>query len=64
MDLRANQMDTNAVVNHTGGIMLFSALITDITCNIDMTWFPFDVVAPFSVRLFRNKYLYCSNSAM
>lgn len=44
MDLRANQMRTNAVVNYTGDIMLFSALITDITCNIDMTWFPYDVV--------------------
>lgn len=44
MNVEESQMSTNAVLNYTGGIMLFSAIITDITCGLDMSDFPFDQV--------------------
>jgi hypothetical protein len=42
MNVRENELSTNAVLNYTGGVLLFRAVITKITCNLDMTYFPFD----------------------
>lgn len=44
MNIEENELMTNAILKSDGGIMLFKAVITDISCNFDMTYFPFDQV--------------------
>uniref|UniRef100_A0A914VJX9 Uncharacterized protein n=1 Tax=Plectus sambesii TaxID=2011161 RepID=A0A914VJX9_9BILA len=42
MNVEENELETNAVIHNDGRMMLFRSLITDITCNLDLTYFPFD----------------------
>uniref|UniRef100_A0A914VKH5 Uncharacterized protein n=1 Tax=Plectus sambesii TaxID=2011161 RepID=A0A914VKH5_9BILA len=42
MNVRENELHTNVLIEHTGKISLFRAIITDITCSLDMQRFPFD----------------------
>ncbi|CAI4222723.1 unnamed protein product [Auanema sp. JU1783] len=42
MNVEENEMETNAIVNNTGHVMLFRSLITDVSCNLNLEQFPFD----------------------
>ncbi|KAK0410172.1 hypothetical protein QR680_004993 [Steinernema hermaphroditum] len=42
MNVKDNEMQTNVLVQHTGRISLFRAIITDVTCDLDMQRFPYD----------------------
>ncbi|EPB70551.1 Neurotransmitter-gated ion-channel ligand binding domain protein [Ancylostoma ceylanicum] len=42
MNIRENEMQTNALIQHTGHISLFRALITDVTCDLRLEMFPYD----------------------
>ncbi|KIH64957.1 Neurotransmitter-gated ion-channel ligand binding domain protein [Ancylostoma duodenale] len=42
MNIRENEMQTNALIQHTGHISLFRALITDVTCDLRLERFPYD----------------------
>ncbi len=42
MNIVENEVSTNVVLNYTGGILYFRAVISRVTCNLDMTYFPFD----------------------
>ncbi|ULT92251.1 hypothetical protein L3Y34_009775 [Caenorhabditis briggsae] len=42
MNVEENEMETNAIVDHTGRVMLFRSMITDISCNLNLQQFPFD----------------------
>ena len=42
MNIQENEVSTNVVLNYTGGILYFRAVISRVTCNLDMTYFPFD----------------------
>ncbi|CAD6186906.1 unnamed protein product [Caenorhabditis auriculariae] len=42
MNVEENEMETNAIVNHDGRVMLFRSMITDISCNLNLQQFPFD----------------------
>jgi hypothetical protein len=44
MNVEENQISTNVLLSYTGEVSLFSAVITEITCGLDMTAFPFDLV--------------------
>lgn len=44
MNVKENEMETNVLVDNTGSVVLFRSMITDITCNLDLTYFPFDQV--------------------
>lgn len=37
MNVKENELTTNAVLNYSGSVMCFRAVITKITCNLDMT---------------------------
>ncbi|KAF1752523.1 hypothetical protein GCK72_019078 [Caenorhabditis remanei] len=42
MNIKENEMQTNVQIEHTGKISLFRAIITDITCDLQMEKFPYD----------------------
>ncbi|KAI1723902.1 neurotransmitter-gated ion-channel ligand binding domain-containing protein [Ditylenchus destructor] len=42
MNVKDNEMQTNALVRHDGRVSLFRAIITDITCSLNLHRFPFD----------------------
>lgn len=42
MNVEENEMETNAIVDNTGRVMLFRSMITDISCNLNLQQFPFD----------------------
>ncbi len=42
MNVRDNEMLTNVLVRNDGRVSLFRAIITDITCNLNLHRFPFD----------------------
>ena len=42
MNLKDNQLDTYVMIENGGMVTLFRSIITDITCNLEMTYFPFD----------------------
>lgn len=42
MNVRESEMMTNALVQHDGRVSLFRAIITDITCHLNLHRFPFD----------------------
>ncbi|KAH7731182.1 CRE-ACR-17 protein [Aphelenchoides avenae] len=42
MNVKDNEMQTNALVHSDGSVSLFRAIITDITCNLNLHRFPFD----------------------
>uniref|UniRef100_F1L7E1 Neuronal acetylcholine receptor subunit alpha-10 n=1 Tax=Ascaris suum TaxID=6253 RepID=F1L7E1_ASCSU len=42
MNIRNNELQTNVRIDNTGRISLFRALITDISCDLNMQKFPFD----------------------
>uniref|UniRef100_A0A915DQ15 Neurotransmitter-gated ion-channel ligand-binding domain-containing protein n=1 Tax=Ditylenchus dipsaci TaxID=166011 RepID=A0A915DQ15_9BILA len=42
MNVKDNEMQTNALVRNDGRVSLFRAIITDITCSLNMHRFPFD----------------------
>uniref|UniRef100_A0A915ERH7 Neurotransmitter-gated ion-channel ligand-binding domain-containing protein n=1 Tax=Ditylenchus dipsaci TaxID=166011 RepID=A0A915ERH7_9BILA len=42
MNVKDNEMQTNALVRNDGRVSLFRAIITDITCNLNLHRFPFD----------------------
>lgn len=44
MNVRENEVETNAVLKSNGDVMLFKSVITDLACMLDMTYFPFDQV--------------------
>lgn len=44
MNIRNNELQTNVRIDNTGRISLFRALITDISCDLNMQKFPFDHV--------------------
>lgn len=44
MNVDENEMETNAIISDDGRVVLFRALITDISCNLSLEQFPFDQV--------------------
>lgn len=57
MNVEENSLSTNVVLAHTGQMILFSAVITEITCGLDMAGFPFDqVIGPRIRHLFEQIY--------
>uniref|UniRef100_A0A8R1HT71 Neur_chan_LBD domain-containing protein n=2 Tax=Caenorhabditis japonica TaxID=281687 RepID=A0A8R1HT71_CAEJA len=42
MNVEENEMETNAIVDSSGRVMLFRSMITDISCNLNLQQFPFD----------------------
>ncbi|KAI1719785.1 neurotransmitter-gated ion-channel ligand binding domain-containing protein [Ditylenchus destructor] len=42
MNVKDNEMQTNALVRNDGRVSLFRAIITDITCSLNLHRFPFD----------------------
>ncbi|PAV86757.1 hypothetical protein WR25_06394 [Diploscapter pachys] len=42
MNVDENEMETNAIISDDGRVVLFRALITDISCNLSLEQFPFD----------------------
>lgn len=44
MNIKENELLTNVEVSHTGKISLFRAIITDVTCDLQLDRFPYDQV--------------------
>ncbi|KAF8387343.1 acr-18 [Pristionchus pacificus] len=42
MNVAENEIETNAIIQNTGEVMLFRSMITDITCTLSLEQFPFD----------------------
>ncbi|CAI4222662.1 unnamed protein product [Auanema sp. JU1783] len=42
MNIKENEMQTNVLIENTGKISLFRAIITDVTCDLQLDRFPFD----------------------
>ncbi|CAB3397306.1 unnamed protein product [Caenorhabditis bovis] len=42
MNVEENEMETNAIIDYQGNVMLFRSMITDISCNLNLQQFPFD----------------------
>ncbi|CAI5450706.1 unnamed protein product [Caenorhabditis angaria] len=42
MNVEENEMETNAIIDYDGRVMLFRSMITDISCNLNLQQFPFD----------------------
>ncbi|KHN77475.1 Neuronal acetylcholine receptor subunit alpha-10 [Toxocara canis] len=42
MNVGENELETNAIIEYNGRVMLFRSMITDITCNLNLRDFPFD----------------------
>uniref|UniRef100_A0A1I7XMR4 Neur_chan_LBD domain-containing protein n=1 Tax=Heterorhabditis bacteriophora TaxID=37862 RepID=A0A1I7XMR4_HETBA len=42
MNIRENELQTNVLIENTGRISLFRAIITDVTCDLRLERFPFD----------------------
>jgi len=45
MNVDENELATNVIVHSDGTVSLFRSIITDVTCNLDLTYFPFDQVS-------------------
>ena len=44
MNVRESEMMTNALVQHDGRVSLFRAIITDITCHLNLVIFPSGII--------------------
>uniref|UniRef100_A0AC35GMB4 Uncharacterized protein n=1 Tax=Panagrolaimus sp. PS1159 TaxID=55785 RepID=A0AC35GMB4_9BILA len=42
MNVKENELQTNALINFDGSVSLFRAIITDISCSLSLHRFPFD----------------------
>uniref|UniRef100_A0A9J2Q7N8 Neurotransmitter-gated ion-channel ligand-binding domain-containing protein n=1 Tax=Ascaris lumbricoides TaxID=6252 RepID=A0A9J2Q7N8_ASCLU len=42
MNVEENELETNAILEYNGSVILFRSMITDITCNLNLRDFPFD----------------------
>ncbi|CAD5225235.1 unnamed protein product [Bursaphelenchus okinawaensis] len=42
MNIEDNEVETNAIIKANGDVTLFRAMITDITCTLSLSLFPFD----------------------
>ena len=42
MNIEENELETNAIIDQYGQVMLFRSLITDVSCNLNLEQFPFD----------------------
>uniref|UniRef100_A0A914C479 Uncharacterized protein n=1 Tax=Acrobeloides nanus TaxID=290746 RepID=A0A914C479_9BILA len=42
MNVKENEMQTNALLQYDGNVSLFRAIITDITCDLQLYMFPYD----------------------
>lgn len=45
MNIQENELETNVILHSNGSVLLFKAVITDISCKFDMKYFPFDQVS-------------------
>uniref|UniRef100_A0A915CH68 Neurotransmitter-gated ion-channel ligand-binding domain-containing protein n=1 Tax=Parascaris univalens TaxID=6257 RepID=A0A915CH68_PARUN len=41
-NVEENELETNAILEYNGSVILFRSMITDITCNLNLRDFPFD----------------------
>jgi hypothetical protein len=51
MNVRESEMMTNALVQHDGRVSLFRAIITDITCHLNLVFNYFPLNCPNPLRL-------------
>ena len=49
MNIKENELLTNVEVSYTGKISLFRAIITDITCDLQLDRFPYDQVSQLDI---------------
>ena len=54
MNVEENELETNAIIESNGRVMLFRSLITDITCHLDLTYFPFDQARVYILTFFKS----------
>ena len=52
MNIAESQMSTNVLIGHLGDVSWFSAVITTIACDLDMSKFPYDQVVDGELSLF------------
>lgn len=42
MNVKENELQTNALIQYDGQVSLFRAIITDVSCQLSLQRFPFD----------------------